>query len=203
MHIQWQQKTHPVKSELLKGNLIHIQYSSSKQGWKKHSRVTQLAGHFTTTHSMEVVDFSIAHAKSSLCPLEMVTIYLFMFLKHRNQAYKRCLETKSKSLKTACSLRVRRATSSGGVRIGFCDVNSSSKLLMSVGSFRVGTKGGFRVLAYKASQSISCKRRKWTSPGWHYLWNAKLKWNENTRQSKQHCWCRPGSIEIQHHLEEW
>lgn len=107
---------------------------------------------------MKFVDFSIAHAKSSLSPLKMVTIYLFVFLKHRNQAYKRCLETKSKSLKTACSLRLRRATSSGGVRIGFCDVNSSSKLLMSVGSFRVGTKGGFRVLAYKASQSISCKR---------------------------------------------
>uniref|UniRef100_A0A8C8BAU9 Palmitoyltransferase n=1 Tax=Otus sunia TaxID=257818 RepID=A0A8C8BAU9_9STRI len=79
---------------------------------------------------------------------------------HKNQTSKRCLETKSKSLKTVCSLRVRRATSSGGVRTGFCDVNSSSKLLMSVGSLKVGTKGGFRVLANKASQSISCKRRK-------------------------------------------
>lgn len=141
--------------------VIHIQYPSRKRGWKKHSRVTQLARHFSTTSAMKSVAFSVAHAKSSLHSLEMLTI-CSSFLHHENQTSKRCLETKSKSLKTACSLLVRKATSSGGVTIGFCDVNSSSKLLMSVGSLKVGTKGGFRVLAYKAAQSISCKRGKWT-----------------------------------------
>lgn len=46
--------------------------------------------------------------------------------------------------------------------MGFCDVNSSSKLLTSAGSLKVGTKGGFRALANKASQLISWKRRKQT-----------------------------------------
>lgn len=59
----------------------------------------------------------------------------------------------------ACSSAVRTGTSSGGVRTAFWVVNSWSKWLISAASFKVGTKGGFRVLANRASQCISCKNR--------------------------------------------
>lgn len=71
------------------------------------------------------------------------------------QISKRCLETKSKSLKAACSFAVSAGMLPGGDRMAFCEVNSRSKLLMSMAFLRAGTKGGFRVLANRASQSIS------------------------------------------------
>lgn len=115
----------------------------------------------STTCTTDPVGFSTAPAKSSLCSLKVVTISP-RFHSPGIHTSKRCLETKSKSLKTVCSLQVRRETSSGGVRIGFWEVNSSSKLLVSVGSLNVGTKGGFSLLASKASQSSPCKKRKAT-----------------------------------------
>lgn len=81
-----------------------------------------------------------------------------------DQASRRCRETKSKSLKTACSSGVRTGWSSGGVRTAFWEVNSWSKLLMSVAPLSVGTNGGFTVLANRASQSISWKTENSVNP---------------------------------------
>lgn len=65
-------------------------------------------------------------------------------------------EEKSKSANISCCSAVRKKGVCGGVSTGFRRVNSSSKLLTSLGALMFGRNGGFTRLASKVSQSTPC-----------------------------------------------